>query len=89
MSGYSGQTATELYAAGYRQTSRALGIVSRVDITDDEMVALFIHQNFGDRWSGVPSCSLEEQRDHYRRCVSRDRIEGVPARVMDELRRKP
>lgn len=84
---YDGQTAKELHDAGYRQTSRRFGIVSRVDISDEEMTNLFIEENFGETDSSVPCLPIEEQRGHYRRCYSEDNIEGVPDHVLKELRR--
>jgi len=71
---------------GYCQVSRAFGHVARVDVSDDVMVQRFVRGNFGRADSGVPSCSLESQRDHYRRCVSEDVITGVPEPIMFMIR---
>jgi hypothetical protein len=84
---YSKQTALELFNQGYRQTSRNYGIVSRVDITDEEMIQKHISDNFGDKESGVPSCDIESQRDFYRRVHSKDTIEDVPISIIKELNR--
>jgi hypothetical protein len=81
---YAGEEPGRLWAHGYRQISRAHGIVARVDVTDEEMLAYFLKES---PWGGgVPALPIEQQREHYRRCVSRDRIEGCPDRVMGRLR---
>lgn len=85
MTEYKGQTALELYDVGYRQISRRWCIVARVDMSNEEMVEMFVTKNFGDRDSGLPSLSIESQKDHYRRCYSKDKM-AVPERIMKELR---
>lgn len=74
---YAGETAEELKAQGYKQTSRAYGIVARVDISDDELIA----------WARkeLPGM-IESIAEHYRRCWSNDEIEGVPDEVLKQLR---
>lgn len=77
--------ARSLYEKGYRITSRAYRIVSRVDISDQEMIEFFIKDNFGDATSGVPSSDLENQKDFYRRVISKDKIEGVDPLIIKYL----
>lgn len=83
---YSGETLEYLKSMGYKQTSRRYKSITRVDIPIEDMVKFFINRNFGDTKSGVPSCSLEEQKDHYRRCHSKDNIEAVPESILKHLR---
>ena len=64
--------AQKLYAEGYRQVSRKHCLIARVDIPDSDMIQKFIDDNFGNSTSGVPSLSLESQREHYRRVCSKD-----------------
>jgi hypothetical protein len=64
----------ELYDKGYRIVSRKYRIVSRVDISDEEMIVMFIKENFGDKYSGIPCSSIEQQKDYYRRCISKDTL---------------
>ena len=66
--------ALKLFFEGYRVTSRKFRHLSRVDISDEAMVKMFIKQNYGSTDSGVPSLSLESQRDFYRRVYSKDTI---------------
>lgn len=63
-----------LYNRGYRMVSRKYREATRVDISDEDMVKMFIKNNFGDADSGVPSGSLESQRNFYRRVYSRDKV---------------
>lgn len=67
-------TAQDLFDQGYRTTSRKYRHVSRVDISDDDMMRAFVKENFGHSRSGVAACSLEQQRDFYRRCISKDSL---------------
>jgi len=73
--------ARSLATHGYCQVSRSYRIVARVDIPGWKMVRKFIRENFGDSSSGIPSLSLEEQEDYYRRCESKDVIIEVPEDV--------
>lgn len=78
--------ANEYFNRGYRVTSRKFCIISRVDMSDEEMVNFFIKRNFGDRTSGVPCADIESQRDQYRRVHSHDKIEGVHHLVCEKIR---
>ena len=80
-------TPQQLFDQGYRQVSRKYGEVSRVDITDEELIKLYIKRNHGDKTSGLPCVSLEEQKDFYRRCDSKDFIKHVPEVILRELNR--
>ena len=66
--------AKRLFDLGYRVVSRKFGHISRVDITEEKMIELFIKQNYGDNKSGVAGSSIENQKDFYRRCVSKDTL---------------
>jgi len=66
--------AKTLFDKGYRVISRNYGHISRVDITEKEMVEFFIKENFGDSKSGVAGSSIESQKDFYRRCISKDKL---------------
>jgi hypothetical protein len=79
--------ARKLYDDGYRQVSNKFRIVARVDIPIQQMKEFFIQQNYGRSNCGVPSCTVESQSEHYRRCYSKDAIEGVPFEVMRFLRK--
>ena len=78
--------ADEMERLGYRQVSRKFRIVARVDMPVKDMKQSFIDENFGDTTSGVPSGTLESQKEQYRRCHSRDTIDNVPEDIMRELR---
>ena len=80
-------TPQQLFDQGYRQISRKYGEVARVDITDEELIVLYIKRNYGDKTSGLPCLSLEEQKDYYRRCDSKDLIKHVPEVILRELNR--
>jgi hypothetical protein len=80
-------TPQQLFDQGYRQVSRKYGEVARVDITDEELVKLYIKRNYEDKTSGLPCLSLEDQKDYYRRCASKDLIKHVPEVILRELNR--
>jgi len=83
---YKGETLEELRNKGYRQISRKYRMVSRVDISTENMVKFFIKDNFGDKNSGVPAGSIESQKEQYRSVHSNDCIEGVPECILKHLR---
>ena len=83
---YNGETIEYLKSKGYKQTSRKFGMVSRVDMSDEALKRFFIKDNFGDTKSGIPSCTLEQQKDQYRRVYSKDSIAGVPEKILKYLR---
>jgi len=78
-------TPQQLFDQGYRQTSRKYGGVARVDISDKELIKLYIKKNYGNKDSGLPCLPLEDQKDYYRRCDSNDHIEHVPLVILKEL----
>jgi len=80
------EAAERLVSRGYRQVSRRFGHVARVDVSRGTMIEGFVRENFGHRHSGVPSLSVMDQEDHYRRCVTTDVITGVPDSVMSMIR---
>lgn len=63
----------ELYNQGYRVVSRKHQHASRVDISDEEMMAFFLKENYGHK-SGTAALDLEHARDQYRRVYSKDVI---------------
>jgi len=86
------EQAMHYYKLGYRQISRRFGIIARVDIPEEVMVELFISKSLAvggtrDKPCGVACCNLKDQRDYYRRCISKDVIENVPEQVMSYLRK--
>ena len=83
---YNGETLEYLKSKGYRQVSRKYKMISRIELSDEALIKFFIDRNFGSKKSGLPSCSLEQQKDHYRRCYSEDAIEGVPESIFKHLR---
>lgn len=70
--------AAELIAAGYARTSWRYRMVSRIDRIDwREHVGLTIRKG-GEKGPGVTEAMAA---DSYRRCVSRDTLEGIPSGV--------
>lgn len=81
--------AQRLFDMGYRVVSRAFRIISRVDMSDYEMMEFFVKKNFGDRTSGLPCLPIEQQKDQYRRVYSEDKkvVRGVIMKLMKQLER--
>ena len=76
--------AAYLARLGYKQTSHKYRLVATVDVSNEDLRLFFIEDNFGDANSSVPSLSLEEQRDFYRRVYASHWEVSEP--VMRELR---
>ena len=77
------EEANKLMAQGYRRTSSRHRIVSRIDRVDWKIHMAKSHSPWslreGLKW--VVMLGLESGPDHYRRCHSKDSIEGVNPEV--------
>lgn len=67
-------TAKELIAQGYRRTSNAFGLVSRIDRPDWKEYMASLHPN-GMDWVHALEQTPGSAEDHYRRCYSKDTLE--------------
>ena len=74
--------AQRLFAMGYRQTSNRFGMVARVDVPDlDAAMEAELPLSSTGKWNRW------DKEDHWRRCYSKDKLEGVDEGVMRRLRR--
>lgn len=73
--------AKRMLARGYCQVSRRFGHVSRVDVTDEELLV-----RIGECVGSTVPRTAESWYDFYRRCMSRDVITDVPEPIMYMIR---
>jgi hypothetical protein len=80
-------------AGGYRTVSNRHRIIARIDREDwrEHMAALHVEGFPGDRQGNLArgmkwvKALGDRAGEHYRRCISKDTIGGVPLRTYDEI----
>lgn len=72
----------DLAASGYARISNRYTMVARIDRPDWKDVMASAHTR-GHAW--VASMGDRDAADHYRRCFSKDKIEGLPRSAYSKL----